>query len=75
MKMINTVYTPTIPAEPQYNGTVVECVVVFFDGSPSEVTPAATLLLFTPTDLPPDTGFEIILSPLTVAVEQETTTF
>ena len=46
------VYTLTIPAEPQYNGTVVECVAVFFDGSPTEVSPAATIF-FTPTSRPP----------------------
>ena len=44
----------TIPAEPQYNGTVVECVAVFFDGSPTEVTPPATIL-FTTTDSQPGT--------------------
>ena len=38
------VYTLTIPAEPQYNGTVVECVAIFTDGSPTEVTPAATIM-------------------------------
>jgi hypothetical protein len=53
------VYTLTIPAEPQYNGTVVECVAVFLDGSPTEETPAATIF-FTPTDsLPGTTQFEI----------------
>jgi hypothetical protein len=55
----NIVYTLTIPAEPQYNGTVVECVAVFLDGSPIEVTPAATIF-FTPTDsLPGTTHFEV----------------
>ena len=56
----NIVYTLTIPAELQYNGTVVECVAFFFDGSPIiEVTPAATIF-FTPTDyLPGTTHFEI----------------
>ena len=69
------VHTLTIPAEPQYNGTVVECVAFFVDGSPIEVTPAA-ILLFTPTDSLPDTTcFEITPSPLTVAVEQRTATF
>ena len=72
----NIVHTLTIPAEPQYNGTVVECVAFFFDGSPTEISPAATLLLFTPRDsLSDTTGFEITPSPLTVAVEQETATF
>ena len=66
------VYTLTIPAEPQYNGTVVECVAIFLDGSPTEVSPAATLLLI-PTDSLPD--FDISPSPLTVAVEQGTATF
>ena len=49
------VYTLTIPAEPQYNGTVVECLAIFFDGSPTEVTPIATILFTTtnsPTTLP-----------------------
>ena len=41
--------TLTIPAEPQYNGAVVECLAVFTDGSPTERTPAATIL-FTPTN-------------------------
>ena len=52
----NTVYTLTIPAEPQYNGTVVECVAYFFDGSPPGVSrsPPATLF-FIPTDSLPDT--------------------
>ena len=55
----NIVYTPTIPAELQYNGTVVECVAFFLDGSPTEVSPAATIF-FTPTDsLPGTTHFEI----------------
>ena len=56
--------TLTIPAEPQYNGTVVECVAVFFDGSPTEVSPAATIF-FTPTVSPPETThFEI--TPTTI---------
>ena len=52
----NTVYTLTIPAEPQYNGTAVECLAILFNGS-RETTPAATiLLLFTPTvSLPAET--------------------
>ena len=57
-----TVHTLTIPAEPQYNGTVMECVAFFFDGSPpvSEVSPPATLF-FTPTDsLPVTTHFDTI---------------
>ena len=45
----NIVYTLTIPAEPQYNGTVVECVAVFIDESPTEVSPPATIFI-TPTD-------------------------
>ena len=65
------VYTLTIPAELQYNGTVVECVAVLFDGSLPEVSPAATILLFTPLPAP----FGISPSPLTVAVEQGTATF
>ena len=69
----NRVDTLTIPAEPQYNGTVVECVAVFFDGSPTEVSPAATIS-FTPIDSLPG-PFGIIPSPLTVAVEQGTATF
>ena len=58
----NMVYTLTIPAEPQYNGTVVECVAFFLDGSfPTEVSPPATIiLLFPPTDsLPEITPLEI----------------
>jgi hypothetical protein len=55
----NIVYTLTIPAEPQYNGTVVECLAVFFDGSPNEASPAATIF-FIPTDsIPGITHFEI----------------
>ena len=55
----NIVHTLTIPAEPQYNGTVVECVAFFHDESPIEVSPAATIF-FTPTDSPPETThFEI----------------
>ena len=53
------VYTLTIPAQPQYNGTVVECVAIFFDGSPTEVSPPATIF-FTPTiSLPEATYFEM----------------
>ena len=37
------VNTLTIPASVEYNGTEVECVVVFLDGSPNELTPSATL--------------------------------
>ena len=50
----NIVHTLTIPAEPRYNGTEVVCLAVFRDGlTPTEVTPAATiLLLFTPTTSP-----------------------
>ena len=51
----NIVYTLTIPAELQYNGTEVVCLAVFLDGSPTERTPAATILLFTtisPTIVP-----------------------
>ena len=70
------VHTLTIPAEPQYNGTVVVCVGVFFDGSPTEVTPAATILFFTrAVSLQEITYFDITPSPLTVAVEQGTATF
>ena len=69
------VYTLTIPAEPQYNGTEVVCVAVFFDGSPTETTPAAIILLFTPTDSLPSAPFEVSPSPLTVAVEQGTAAF
>ena len=47
------VHTLTVPAEPQYNGTVVECLAIFRDGSPTEVTPAATIIfLSTPTNPP-----------------------
>ena len=49
----NIVYTLTIPSEPQYNGTEVVCLAVSFDGlTPTEVTPAATIL-FTPTNNSP----------------------
>ena len=48
----NIVYTLTIPAELQYNGTEVECVAFFINGSPTEESPPATLL-FTPTTRPP----------------------
>ena len=55
----NIVHTLTIPAEPQYNETVVECVAVYLDGSPTEVSPPATILFFTPTvSLPEITHFE-----------------
>ena len=55
----NTVYTLTIPAEPQYNGTVIACIAFFHNGSPTEVTPTATILL-TPTDsLQGTTHYEI----------------
>ena len=37
--------TLTIPAIPEYNGTEVVCVATFFDGSPSEVTPPADLII------------------------------
>ena len=40
----NLVYTLTIIARPEYNGTVVECVAVFLDGSSTEVSPTALLL-------------------------------
>ena len=46
----NIVDTLTIPAELQYNGTVVECVAAFFNGPPSEVTPEATII-FVPANL------------------------
>ena len=53
------VYTLTIPAEPQYNGTVVECVAFFFTGSLPEVSPPATIF-FTPTvSLPNTTQFQM----------------
>ena len=71
----NIVSTLTIPAEPQYNGTVVECVAVLFDGSPNEVSPPATILFTLAVSLPETTHFEISPSPLTVAVEQGTATF
>ncbi|MCG8621986.1 MAG: hypothetical protein MJE68_08340, partial [Proteobacteria bacterium] len=37
--------TLTIPAIPQYNGTEIVCVATFIDGSPSEVTPPANLIV------------------------------
>ena len=39
------VETLTIPAIPGYNGTEVVCVATFIDGSPSEVTPPANLII------------------------------
>ena len=39
------VHTLTIIARPEYNGTEVECVAVFFDGSPKEDTPSVTLTI------------------------------
>ena len=44
----NIVHTLTVPDEPAYNGTVVECVAAFVDGTPTEVTPTATVI-YTPT--------------------------
>ena len=38
------VYTLTIPARSEYNGTVVVCVALFTDGTPSESTPPATVI-------------------------------
>ena len=35
----------TILALPEYNGTVVECVALFFDGSSPELTPPVYLLV------------------------------
>ena len=37
--------TLTIPAKSKYNGTEVECVAVYTDGSPTEVTPPALLTI------------------------------
>ena len=37
--------TLTIPAIPVYNEAEVVCVATFFDGSPLEVTPSATLII------------------------------
>ena len=51
----NIVYTLTVPGNPQYNGTMVECVAVFLNGlTQAEVTPAATILFTTtsPTIVP-----------------------
>ena len=95
----NIVNTLTIPAELQYNGTVVECLAVFIDGSPTERAPAATIL-FTPTNSSTSVrgnatqfqcrmhwqlrllrlyhniaNFNLVPSPLTVAVEQGTASF
>ena len=58
----NRVATLTIPAEPQYNGTVVECLAVFLDGSPIEVSPAATIN-FTLAVSPPETDITPINTP------------
>ena len=38
------VYTLTIPARSEYNGTVVVCVALFTDGTPPESTPPATVI-------------------------------
>ena len=61
----NIVHTLTVPAEPQYNGTEVVCLAVFFDGvTPTESTPAATIIfLYTPTSPPTTTH----TSPPTIA--------
>ena len=50
----NIVDTLTIPAELEYNGTVVECLAIFIDGSPTERTPAATIIftITSPTNAP-----------------------
>ena len=37
--------TLTIPAIPVYNRSEVVCIAAFFDGSPLEVTPSATLII------------------------------
>ena len=37
------VYTLTIPARSEYNGTVVVCLALFTDGTPPESTPPATV--------------------------------
>ena len=39
------VHTLTIVGRPEYNGTEVECVAVFFDGSPNEATPSVILTI------------------------------
>ena len=41
------VYTLTIPARSEYNGTEVVCLALFIDGSPSEVTPTVILNIIT----------------------------
>ena len=53
------VHTLTIPAEPQYNGTVVECVAIFFDGSLPEVSPAATIFFTLAVSQQETTHFDI----------------
>ena len=55
----NIVSTLTIPAEPQYNGTVVECVAVLLDGSLPQVSPPATILFTLAVSLPETTQFEV----------------
>ena len=37
--------TLTILALPEYNGTVVECVALFIDGSPPEISPPVRLIV------------------------------
>ena len=52
----NIVHTLTVPAEPQYNGTEVVCLAIFFDGvTPieTELTPAATILFLYTLTSPP----------------------
>ena len=68
----NIVYTLTIPAEPQYNGTEIVCLAVFYERDPIgfEATPTATIFIIPTDSLPDTTHFDIIPSPLTVAVEQ-----
>ena len=57
------VHTLIIPAEPQYNGTVVECVTVLFDGSLPEVSPAATIFFILAISLPETTQFDTNTPP------------
>ena len=39
------IYTLTIPARSEYNGTVVVCIAIFMDGNPTESTPPAILTI------------------------------
>ena len=62
----NIVHTLTIPAEPRYNGTVVECVAVFLDGSLPEVSPAATIKFFFTLAVSPSETTHFDITPINI---------